>query len=149
MEDSISLMKVSDLMSRDLVIARIDEPASEAVSRMLDRNVGCIIVVDRGEVEGVITKGDILKKAFLLGLDAREVSCKKIMSHPAITVAPTATVEECARTMSERKISKLPVVEGKKPVGIITSTDIIKAEPVQIGYLEELVRARFIPHERG
>jgi len=141
-------MLVSDLMSTDLVMAGIDEPVSEAVTRMLDRNVGCIVVIDAGKVKGVITKGDILRKAFLLGFDAREVSCKKVMSQPVITTEPGTTIEEAARSMSHNSVSKLPVVKDGKPIGIITSTDIIKAEPIQIGYLQELVRARFVPHER-
>jgi len=136
-------------MTTDLVVARIDEPVSEAVTKMLDRNVGCIVVTDGGKVKGLITKGDVLKKAFLLGFDAREVSCKKVMSYPVVTVRPSATIEEAAKIMSSRQISKLPVVEGEKPIGIITSTDIIKTEPVQVGYLQELVHARFVPHERS
>lgn len=136
-------------MATDLLVAGINEPVSEAVTRMLDRNVGCIIVTDGGKVKGLITKGDVLKKAFLLGFDAREVSCKKVMSSPVVTVSPRASIEEAAKIMSTKQISKLPVVEGEKPVGIITSTDIIKTEPVQVGYLQELVRARFVPHERN
>lgn len=141
-------MKVSDIMSIDLVEARIDEPLSEAVSRMLNRRVGSIIVTDNGSVEGVITKGDVLRKAFLLGLQAREVSCKRVMTHPALTVDPDSPVEEAAKIMSDNGISKLPVIKEDKLVGIITATDIIRAEPVQVAYLQELVRARYVPHER-
>ena len=145
---SLSSLKVSDLMCTDLVEGKIGEPLSEAVTRMLDKSVGSIIVTDNGKIQGVITKGDVLKKAFLLGLDAREVSCKRVMSTPVFTITPDSSIEEAANLMAKHNISKLPVVEDEKMVGIITSTDIIRAEPMQVNYLQELVRARFVPHER-
>lgn len=148
MARSVSSIKVSDVMSTDLVEGKIDEPLSEAVTRMLSRQVGCIIVTDNGRVEGVITKGDVLKKAFLLGLEAREVSCKRVMTHPVLTVDPDSPIEQAAKTMSDHSVSKLPVVKRDRLVGIITSTDIIRTEPIQVAYLQELVRARFVPHER-
>lgn len=134
-------------MSTDLVTAAINEPLSETVSRMLERDVGCIIVIDLENVVGIITKGDVLKKAFLEGLSASKVSAKNVMSAPVTTISSDATLEEAARLMTAKKVSKLPVLKGKKLVGIVTSTDVIRAEPTQVGYLQELVKARFVPHD--
>jgi len=140
-------MKVLDVMSTDLVTSQINEPLNEAVHRMLEREVGCIVVLNDSVVEGIITKGDVLKKAFLLGLDAREVSSKKVMSMPVISIDPDSTLEEASRMMTGNNVSKLAVVDGKKLVGVVTSSDIIRAEPMQVGYLQELVKARFVPHD--
>lgn len=134
-------------MSTDLLTASIDERLSGTVSRMLERDVGCIIVIDRGNVVGIITKGDVLKKAFLKGLPASEVSAKNVMSSPVSTVSSDATLEEAASLMTAKKVSKLPVLKGKQLVGIVTSSDVIRAEPTQVGYLQELVKARFVPHD--
>ena len=134
-------------MSTDLVTAAINEPLSETVSRMLERDVGCIIVIDREDVVGIITKGDVLKKAFLKGLQAPKVSAKNVMSAPVNTISSDATLEEAAKLMTAKRVSKLPVLKGKKLVGIVTSTDVIRAEPTQVGYLQELVKARFVPHD--
>ncbi len=142
-------MKVLDVMSTDLVTSQADEPLNEAVHRMLQRDVGCIIVMDDSVVEGIITKGDVLKKAFLLDLDAREVSSKKVMSKPVIAIDPDSTLEEASRMMTRNNVSKLAVVKGKKLVGVVTSSDIIRAEPMQVGYLQELIKARFVPHDIG
>jgi CBS domain-containing protein len=145
---TVSVLKVSDVMSTDLVEAKMTEPLNEAVRRMMERNVGCIVVVDDGAIVGVVTKGDVLRKAFLLGLDASEVSVKITMSRPVITISPDSTIEDASKLMIKKGVSKLPVVKsGGKLVGIVTSTDIIRAEPMQVGYLEELVRARFVPHD--
>ena len=142
-------MKVLDVMSTDLVIAQAGEPLNEAVHRMLERDVGCIIVIDDSVVEGIITKGDVLKKAFLLGLEAQEISSKKVMSKPVIGIDPDSTLEEASRMMTKNNVSKLAVLKGKKLVGVVTSSDIIRAEPMQVGYLQELVKARFVPHDMG
>jgi len=144
---STSLVRVFDVMSTDVVEARFTEPLNEAVHRILERNVGCIVVTDNGGVVGIVTKGDVLRKAFLKGLDAREVSVKVAMSRPVITIDPDSTIEEASKLMASKGVSKLPVVKDKKLVGIITSTDIIRAEPFEVSYLQELVRARFVPHD--
>jgi len=147
MARTTSVIRVFDFMSTDLVTARTSEPLNEAVQKMLRRDVGCIVVTENQSVVGIITKGDVLRKAFLKGLDARQVTAKNAMSSPVVTVDHDATIEEAARLMSTKNVSKLPVVKEGNLVGIITSTDIIRAEPMQVGYLQELVRARFVPHE--
>ncbi len=134
-------------MSTDLVRAEISEPLSEAVSRMLERDVGCIVVTDKENVAGIVTKGDVLKKAFFRGIEASKFSVKKVMSSPVATINYDSTLEEAAKLMTANRISKLPVLKGRKLVGIVTSTDVIRAEPMQVGYLQELVRARFVPHD--
>ena len=131
MSQTTSHLRVSEIMSRDLVEARANEPLNEAVTRMLEKDVGSILVTENGKIEGIITKGDVLKKAFLFGLEAREVSCKRVMSSPARTIEHDASIEAAAKLMGKQNISKLPVVKEGKLVGIVTSTDIIRAEPMK------------------
>jgi CBS domain-containing protein len=114
---------------------------------MLERDVGCIVVTDKDSVVGIITKGDVLKKAFLKGLKASQVVAKDVMSVPVISTSSDSSIEDAAKLMTFKHVSKLPVLKGKRLVGIVTSTDIIRAEPTQVGYLQELVRARFVPHD--
>jgi CBS domain-containing protein len=142
-----AVIKVSDVMTTDVVRAEMDETLDVAVHRMVESDVGCIIVTDGGAVAGIITKGDVLRKAFLKGVEARQVIAKDIMTKPAVTISPDATLEEASRLLSKKHVSKLPVEREGRLVGIITSTDIIRTEPTQVGYLQELVRARFVPHD--
>lgn len=144
---STSVMKVYDVMSTHVVVADVSEPLTEAVNRMLERDVGCVVVTEKEDIAGIITKGDVLKKAFMRGLEAKDISIAKVMSTPVIAISYDATLEEASKLMIEKHVSKLPVVQDKKLVGVITSTDVIRAEPMQIGYLQELVRARFVPHD--
>jgi CBS domain-containing protein len=75
-------------------------------------------------------------------MDAGTIWAKDIMSGPLITIEPTASVEEAAKVMAKRKIKKLAVVEGGKVVGMISTSDIVRANPTQLGILEELLRVR-------
>ena len=143
----MSVIRVFDVMSTDLVKAEVSEPVSGAVTRMLEHDVGCIVVMDKQNVAGIITKGDVLKKAFLKGSEASKFPASKVMSTPVVAVNYDSTLEEAAKLMTSKHISKLPVLKEEKLVGIITSTDVIRAEPTQVGYLQELVRARFVPHD--
>lgn len=142
-----SVMKVFDVMSTNVVTADSSETLSVAVARMLDRDVGCIVVVHKDAVAGIITKGDVLKKAYLTSLDPKKTLAREVMSTPVVAIDVDASLEDAAKLMTQKLVSKLPVLRDKKLVGVVTSTDVIRAEPIQVKYLQELVRARFVPHD--
>lgn len=141
------IIRVVDVMSNNVIKVNGSASVFETLSKIVRFGVGSIVVVRGQEVVGIVTKGDVLAKAMLAGLDPMTTSVTRIMSTDVVTITRDATLEEASRLMSEKKVSKLPVVEDSKLVGIITSTDIIKAEPMMVGYLHELIRARFVPHE--
>ena len=129
---STSAIKVFDVMSTDLVRSGMDESLDRAVKRMLERDVGSIVVTDGETAVGIITKGDILRKAFLKGIDAKDVKAKEIMSKPAVTIEPDATLEESLQLLATKHVSKLAVEKNGKLIGVITATDIIRAVPAQV-----------------
>lgn len=92
-------------------------------------------VVKHGELVGVVSQRDLLRASLsnVMGISVEEqkvflegVRIGEVMSSPAITVRAEQTVQEAARTMAEFKIGCLPVVEGKKLVGILTETDLLR-----------------------
>ena len=142
-----AIVRVADLMSRQVVCVDTTATAFQAVSKLIEHDVGCVLVVNGKDVVGVVTKGDILRKVVLKGLDPSATPVERVMSQNVATIGKYSSVEEASRLMSERKVSKLPVLEDGKLVGIITSTDIIRTEPFMVDYLHELIKARFVPHE--
>jgi CBS domain-containing protein len=134
-------------MSTKVVKANSRELVYPAVRRLLSKGVGCLVVVEGNNVTGIMTKGDVLRRALVGHKDSKKMSVKRVMTRPVFTIEPSSTLEEASRLMSEKQISKLPVVKDGKLVGIITSSDVIRTEPVQVRYLQELVRARFVPHD--
>jgi len=63
------------------------------------------------------------------------------MSTPIVTISEDASIEEAARIMSRKRIKKLPVVSGDKLVGIITSMDLVRAEPKLTALIESILKA--------
>ena len=142
-----AIVRVADLMSWQVVCVDTTTTAFQAVSKLIVHDVGCVLVVNGKDVVGVMSKGDILRKVVLKGLDPSATPVERVMSQNVATIGKYSSVEEASRLMSERKVSKLPVLDDGKLVGIITSTDIIRTEPFMVDYLHELIKARFVPHE--
>ena len=93
-------------------------------------------VLDEGHVVGVVSQRDLFRSALAVALGYGEraqklllktITVKRVMSEPAISIAPEATVTQATRVMLEHKIGCLPVVEGQTLVGIVTETDILRA----------------------
>ena len=133
--------EVRDYMGRKVITADASDSVFDATTRMIERNVGCIVVTQNDDIAGIITKGDIIKNTILKFQDPKSVRVSSIMVTPVFTIPPDDSLEEAAKLMSERHISKLPVIEDESGllVGIITSTDIIRVEPEYVGYLKDLI----------
>jgi CBS domain-containing protein len=139
---------VGDVMSNALVTVQGNDPVSTAVARLLKRAVGSVLVMNKqGNIVGIITKGDILREVVMKRSDPNVVKSREIMSEPVIAIDIDSSLEDASKLMIQKKVSKLAVLENGNLEGIITSTDIIRVQPLQVNYLEELVRARFVPSD--
>ena len=97
---------------------RLDTQASVA-------NVGCVIVTRKDDPVGIITERDFVTRIAAEGRPLfTEVS--EVMSLPLTVIDPDETVWDAAEIMRVKGIHKLPVQEGTKIVGIVTTTDIVK-----------------------
>jgi len=139
------LSEVLDAKGHDVL--RIDAAASvlEAAKRMVDANVGSLVVTDSGEVVGIVTERDYLRRVTLAGRFDRETSVREIVSSPLIVPAPDTTIDECKALMTERRIRHVPVVDHGEVVGIVSIGDIVKFESEQqsfeIKYLTDYITA--------
>jgi len=102
--------------------------------------IGSVIVISSGRPIGIITETNVMMRIVGPRMDPATVWVKDIMTSPLVTIDQTAAVEEAAKIMADKNISRLPVTNGKKLVGLISSTDIVKANPTQLGILDELLR---------
>src|SRR5215475_13875249 len=94
---------------------------------MVALNVGSLLVSDHGEVTGIVTERDYLRRVALEGRTDRETEVREIMSSPLVVVTPETTVEECMALMTDRRIRHLPVVgEDGEVVGLVSIGDLVK-----------------------
>jgi len=99
----------------------------DAVRIMEDAHIGSLpIVDDAGRLVGMLTERDCMRKALLQERNLRAVTVGEIMSSPVVTVAPTEIVDSCMKTMTEKRLRHLPVVEAGKLVGLISIGDVVK-----------------------
>ena len=122
-------MQIGGVMRVKLVTARPDEPAGEAIRRMLAANIGSIVVCDDNAPVGIFTERDVLKLAGD-GVDFESVPLRQAMTPRPLTIGVGDNILDAAQLMAERKIRHLPVVEDGNLVGVVSMRDVF-------GYLAE------------
>jgi len=133
---SQSKLRVRDIMSREVQVVKRNDQLALADTLMKQARIRHLPVLDEdGRVCAVVSQRDLFRGALLraLGYGARaeeamlrQVPVKEAMSPEIHTTAPETSAADAARTMIERKIGCLPVVDGEKLVGIVTETDFVK-----------------------
>ncbi|MEK6571801.1 MAG: CBS domain-containing protein [Bacteroidota bacterium] len=99
----------------------------DALKVMSEKNVGALVVLDGGRLEGVISERDYARKVILKGKFSKEMPVREIMSTDVVTVLPNQSIEECMALMTNKRVRHLPVLEGNSLVGVISIGDVVKA----------------------
>lgn len=135
-------LQVRDYMSMRVVSVDESDSVYNAADIIVKNNIGCVVVTRYGDVAGIVTKGDILRNALLKSLDPVETKIGVVMSKSPVTIGASATLEEAARLMTERDITKLPVLDDGILVGVISASDIIRVQPTYVSYLRGLIERK-------
>ncbi len=98
----------------------------EAVKKMVDLEIGSIVITANGKPVGIVTERDVLDRVLSAGKNPNR-PVREIMSAPLITIDGLATLGEAAELMVKKKIRRLLVSEGDNIVGIVTQRDIQRA----------------------
>lgn len=140
------LAKILEEKSKDVLSIEADASVFEAVRRMVEANVGALLVTDKGETAGIVTERDYLRGVTLKGRTDKETAVREIMSSPVIVATPEMTVDECMSLMTDRRIRHVPIVEAGQVVGIVSIGDVVKFKSSQLSYevqyLHEYISAR-------
>lgn len=98
----------------------------EALQLMAEKDVGAVVVIDEGQVIGVLSERDYARKGILLGRTAKETMIREVMNETVITVTPQETVPQCMALMTAHRTRHLPVLEDGRLIGILSIGDLVK-----------------------
>ena len=119
-------LAVVDVMRKDVVTICSDETVASAAKIMSENNVSCVVVADNGSVAGILTETDFLKRVAVREKDFDRIKVREIMSCPVETISPDLSVFDAIRIMEDKHIKRLPILEKKQLVGIVTQTDLVQ-----------------------
>lgn len=128
---SLDNVPVSSVMIRDVKTVGENDSLQQACKVMQINNIGSVIVVasnkepDKVPV-GIITERDVVKN-IAIDPSRSHFSARELMSHPLITVTSNISLKDALRLIVSRDIRRLPVVDNRKLVGIVTDKDIYRA----------------------
>jgi len=120
------LTQILDEKGRSVHAIDADASVFEAVQRMVEENIGSLLVTERGTIAGIVTERDYLRRVTLEGRTDRDTAVREIMSKPLIAVSPETTVDECMSLMTDRRVRHLPVVDEGTVVGLVSIGDLVK-----------------------
>jgi CBS domain-containing protein len=165
-------MNASDVMTRDVISVTPDMPVSKLVNLLLTRNIsGTPVVTEEGQLVGIVTEGDLVRRAelgterkrgawlsFFTGTAAlahdyvrsHGTKVRDVMTESVVAVTPETPVAEVADLMEERRIRRVPVVKDGKVVGIVSRQNLLRAwaslpsETASVSASDHEIRERLI-----
>jgi len=123
----IPRVQVKKVMSEKLFTVDQQESADRAAQAMTEHGIGCVLVTRGGEVYGIVTETDLVRKVLGKGLDPKQVRLEAIMSFPPISIDEREMLEEAYKLMGQNQIRHLVVTREGKPVGIISARTFMES----------------------
>jgi signal-transduction protein with cAMP-binding, CBS, and nucleotidyltransferase domain len=138
------LAEILEEKGGDVYEVDADATVLEAVQQMVARNVGSLLVTVEGEVTGIVTERDYLRRVTLEDR-TEDAPVREIMSSPLVVATLETTIDECMALMTDRRIRHVPVVEESKVVGLVSIGDLVKfkskLQTFEIQFLNEYITA--------
>ena len=120
------MASIHDLIrDRETYTVNAEETVLAAARFMVERNIGAVPVLQRGELAGIFSERDIMKRVLAAGRDPKTTQVAEVMTRDPKTVAPGESLENCMLLMREHGFRHLPVCEGKRLVGLVSLRDLL------------------------
>ncbi len=109
----------------DVIGATPATTVREAVRRMIDADVSCLVVEQRPDVLGIVTERDVTRRFAASGKDPAGTHLAEIMTSPVASCSPEDTVLDCARRMLEENLRHLVVLDRGDLAGVVSLRDVL------------------------
>ena len=117
----------------------------DAIKTMAENEIGSLLVMENGELVGILSERDYARKVILRGKSSRETAVSEIMTANVICAEPLQTVEQCMELMTDKRVRHLPVMENGAVIGVLSIGDLVKAiiedQQFTIEQLEQYITA--------
>src|SRR5438270_9781828 len=114
---------IRDVLSGDPVTVEASATVKDAAELMASKDIGNVLVVENGEVQGIVTDRDIVVRVLAKG-NAGDSSVREAASTDLETLSPDDSVQDALQKMQQANVRRLPVVEDGNPVGVVSIGDL-------------------------
>jgi len=122
---------LSVLMRTTMETIASERTVLEAAQTMAEKRIGSLLVIEAGEMVGIVTETDVVRKVIAARLPASSTSVGAVMNYPLIQIDINRTVRDASRLMAEQGIRHLAVTEDNKVVGLLSVRDLVKMVSVR------------------
>jgi CBS domain-containing protein len=122
------MLKAFEVMSRPLATCAPEANVTDVAAIMRDRDIGDVLIVEDGQLRGIVTDRDLTLQALTGQDDPRQTPISKYMSTKMVTGESTWNLTQVSSVMAEHQIRRLPIVQDGKLVGIISLGDVARYE---------------------
>ncbi len=119
---------VAGVMSTQIVTVPSDATIVDAARLMRDHDIGPVLVTEGDQVHGIVTDRDIAIRAVAEGRDPAGTQVSEVATRSLTTVAPTDSLDVAAEIMRDQALRRLVVMEGGRPVGIVSIGDLAQTD---------------------
>jgi signal-transduction protein with cAMP-binding, CBS, and nucleotidyltransferase domain len=133
---------VQDVMTKNTVSVTPKDSVLHAAVTMQKEGVGSLVVKDKEDVVGIITKEDIVFKVVAMDKDSSDTKVRTVMTQPILSIAPDKDVYDAIVLMNANKVKHLPVLKEGQLLGQLTLTDILRVEPELLDMAQDLMTLR-------
>ena len=132
-----------DIMSDDCTCIGENETVLDAAKRLAEKNIGSMPICGEDDrLKGMLTDRDIVVKALAQGKDPGSTKAGELGQGDSqtVTIGADDSIDEALRTMAEHQMRRLPVIDGKRLVGIVSQADIARnIDEEKVGDLVEAI----------
>ncbi len=139
-----TVKKIIEQKTKTIFSVHSSDPVESVLKIMRDFRVRAVLVIDDGELTGIVSQGDCAIKVLLPHHNPTQVAVSEIMTNNPLTVKLSNSLEECMAIMVHKHIRHLPVLENNKVIGVISIGDLVKniieLQGSQIKFLETYIK---------
>jgi CBS domain-containing protein len=130
----LTALQVSDLMAKHPVTCGPEATITDVARLMRDHVISSVVVMESGQLTGIITAHDLTNKVLAEGLDGR-ITVAQVMTPDPVTIAPNRLGLDALMLLSELKVNHLPVAQGGRVVGMIGKTDLFRQQAATASHM--------------